>query len=79
MVEQGDTPYLPPAELEAIGYKVAIYPLTLILAAIKAMEDALATFARGELPSEGLAEFSHLQDIVGFPEYYELEKRYSGD
>lgn len=79
MVEQGDTPYLPPAELEALGYKIAIYPLTLILAAIQAMENSLAAFARGELPRDGLAEFSHLQSIVGFPEYYEMEKHYSGD
>jgi 2-methylisocitrate lyase-like PEP mutase family enzyme len=79
MVEQGDTPYLPPAELEAIGYSVAIYPLTLLLASIHAMEQALATFARGELPDSGLASFGHLQDIIGFPEYYEMEKRYSGE
>ena len=79
MVEQGDSPHLTPAELEQLGYKVAIYPLTLLLAAVNAMESALAEFAAGRVPQAGLANFSHLQDIVGFPEYYELEKQYARD
>ena len=33
MVEQGDSPMLSPAELEALGYTIAIYPLTLLLSA----------------------------------------------
>ncbi|MEM7404821.1 MAG: isocitrate lyase/PEP mutase family protein [Pseudomonadota bacterium] len=79
MVEQGDSPYLTAPELEAIGYKVAIYPLTLLLAAIDAMEKALAEFAAGRVPHGNLADFKHLQAVIGFPEYYELEQRYSGD
>jgi len=76
MVEQGDSPMLSPAELEAIGYTIAIYPLTLLLSAIDAMEKALAEFAAGRVPTQGIAEFAHLRDIVGFPEYYELEEQY---
>jgi len=76
MVEQGDSPMLSPAELEAIGYTIAIYPLTLLLSAIDAMEKALAQFAAGRVPTQGIAEFSHLRDIVGFPQYYELEEQY---
>ena len=78
MVEQGDTPVLSAPELEEIGYKIGIYPLTLLLAAIDAMEKALAEFAAGRVPSANLADFSHLRDVVGFPEYYALEERYSG-
>lgn len=78
MVEQGDTPLMPPARLQEIGYKIAVYPLTLMLAAVKAMEDALAAFKRGEHPG-GLADFAHLREIVGFPAYYEAEKRYATD
>jgi 2-methylisocitrate lyase-like PEP mutase family enzyme len=78
MVEQGDTPLLPPQRLQDIGYKIAVYPLTLMLAGLKAMEDALAALKRGESP-QPLAEFSHLRDIVGFPAYYDAEKKYAAD
>ena len=61
------------------SHSIAIYPLTLLLASIHAMEEALATFARGELPDRGIASFEHLRDVIGFPEYYEMEERYSGE
>ncbi len=76
MVEQGDTPVLPPARLEEIGYKIALYPVTLLCAAVGAMERALAALAAGT-PAEGLTDFAALREIVGFPEYYEAEKRYA--
>jgi 2-methylisocitrate lyase-like PEP mutase family enzyme len=78
MVEQGDTPFLPPERLGEIGYKIVIYPISLMLAGLKAMEDALAGMRQGRHP-ERLAEFAHLRDIVGFPDYYEAEKKYAAD
>jgi 2-methylisocitrate lyase-like PEP mutase family enzyme len=78
MVEQGDTPVLSPKVLQDIGYKIAIYPISLLLAGIHAMEQALASLAAGESPPDA-AEFAHLRDLVGFPEYYEAEKRYAAD
>ncbi|MDX1433740.1 MAG: isocitrate lyase/phosphoenolpyruvate mutase family protein, partial [Gammaproteobacteria bacterium] len=78
MVEQGDTPVLPPEELQEIGYKIAIYPITLMLAGIRAMENALAALREGRMPADS-AEFAHLRDIVGFPQYYEDEKRYAAE
>jgi 2-methylisocitrate lyase-like PEP mutase family enzyme len=68
MVEGGDTPLLPPAELEALGYRIAAYPLTLLNGAIVAMQDALAALARGETPA-GLLAFGALREIVGFDAY----------
>jgi 2-methylisocitrate lyase-like PEP mutase family enzyme len=64
--------------LEAIGYKIAVYPLTLMLAGLKAMEDALTGIKRGEHP-RALADFAHLREIVGFPAYYEAERKYAID
>ena len=78
MVEGGSTPFLPPAELEAIGYKVIIYPILLMLAGVRTMEDALNTMIGGSHP-EGLSKFSHLRDVVGFPAYYDAEKKYSSN
>jgi 2-methylisocitrate lyase-like PEP mutase family enzyme len=78
LVEGGKTPILSPKELQAIGYKIALRALTLAVAGIPAMEAALAALKRGASP-EGLAEFSHLKEIVGFPGYYETENRYAGE
>jgi len=75
MLEQGETPVLPPAELQEIGYKLAAYPLTLLSAAMKAMQDALATFKRGEHP-QGLLDWATLREVIGFNAYYEEEERY---
>ncbi len=78
MVEQGNTPILSAARLEEIGYKIVVYPLTLILAGINAMEHALAAIKGGKQPND-TAAFAHLRDVVGFPAYYEAEKKYSTD
>ena len=74
LIEFGKTPLLPPAQLEAIGYKIAVYPLTLLNVSIKAMRMALTCIQRGEA-AEVLA-FTELQAAVGFPEYYAGEERY---
>lgn len=65
MLEGGKTPILPPSELEALGFKLAAYPLTLLNASIRAMQEALSDLALGKTPSN-LLEFSELKKIVGF-------------
>jgi len=76
MVEEGATPVLPPARLQAIGYRIAAYPLTLLLAAIPVIERALADLRAGRHP-DGLASFDRLKEVVGFPEYFAAEKTYA--
>jgi 2-methylisocitrate lyase-like PEP mutase family enzyme len=76
MVEGGDTPVLPPARLEALGYRIAAYPLTLLSAAVRAMQDALAALARGEVPQRLLA-FAELRELVGFDDYDAALARYA--
>ena len=78
LVEGGDTPVLSPPELEALGYKLSMNPLTLQMAAVRAIEQALATLAAGDRPTE-LASFAELQDVAGFPEYFAAEQRYAAD
>lgn len=75
MVEQGETPVLPPAVLQEIGYSLAAYPLTLLSAAMKAMQDALAAFKAGEHP-QGLLDWDSLREVVGFNAYYAEDERY---
>jgi len=76
MVEQGNTPFLKPAQLESLGYKIAIFPVSLMLAGIKAMEQTLMNMGGGH-NTDSLATFGHLQEVVGFPEYYEAEEVYA--
>jgi 2-methylisocitrate lyase-like PEP mutase family enzyme len=68
LVEQGDTPLLPAHELEAMGYKIAAYPLTLISSAVRAMQQALAQLQRGEQPTS-LMPFAQLRQTLGFDDY----------
>jgi 2-methylisocitrate lyase-like PEP mutase family enzyme len=78
MVEQGDTPVLPPERLEALGFKIAAYPLTLLSAAVAAMHDALASLGQGTTPGR-LTSFEALREVVGFDAYdaalTELDKK----
>ncbi len=76
MLEQGRTPILPPAELEAIGFKIAAYPLTLLMASIAAMQKALAELATGRHPEPAMS-FAELRTVVGFDDYYAAEERYA--
>ncbi|HEY8156667.1 MAG TPA: isocitrate lyase/PEP mutase family protein [Myxococcota bacterium] len=75
LVEGGDTPLLPPASLEALGFRIAAYPLTLLSSAIRAMQDALAALARGEPPPR-LLDFAELRELVGFDAYDAALARY---
>ena len=78
MVEQGSSPFLAPPKLQEIGYKVAIYPVSLMLAGITAANRVLATLNEGH-DTKANATFQELQDVVGFPEYYDDEKKYAAE
>jgi 2-methylisocitrate lyase-like PEP mutase family enzyme len=75
LIEGGKTPLLTPSQLEAIGYGIAVYPLTLLNVSIQAMRSALASLARSERPASAM-EFEDLKRAVGFPAYYAEEARY---
>ena len=74
LIEGGKTPLLPHAELESIGYKIAVYPLTLLNISIRAMREALEGLATGG--DTGAMDFEQLKAAVGFPAYYAEEARY---
>ncbi|RKZ87437.1 MAG: carboxyvinyl-carboxyphosphonate phosphorylmutase [Candidatus Parabeggiatoa sp. nov. 1] len=76
MLEGGKTPFLAPAQLQAIGYGMVAYPLTLLNRAIHAMQHALETLGTEHHP-EPLLSFEDIKEIVGFNDYYAEEKRYT--
>jgi len=75
LIEGGKTPLLSPQQLEAIGYKIAVYPLTLLNVSIQAMRTALASLRRSDRPVAAM-DFEELKKAVGFPAYYAEEARY---
>ena len=75
LIEGGKTPLLPPRQLEAIGYTIAVYPLTLLNVSIQAMRDGAAQPAAGRRPPAAM-DFEELKKAVGFPAYYAEEARY---
>lgn len=78
LVEGGDTPLLSPRDLEAIGYRIAAYPLTLLSAAMQAMTEALERMQHNGDTADLLMSFTELRRRVGFDAYYEEEQRYAG-
>lgn len=68
LIENGKTPLLPLADLEEMGFKLAVYALSLLNVSITAQMKALAAI-KGGRPISGLTEFRELQRILGFDAY----------
>ena len=77
LLEDGETPLLPPAVLGEIGYSLAAYPLTLLSAAMRAMIESLDDMKAGRHPSERLLGFDELRRRVGFEAYDAEAARYA--
>jgi 2,3-dimethylmalate lyase len=80
MVEKGRTPLLAGAALAEIGYKLAIFPVTALLAAATAMERAYRAI-RDEGSSlalaGGLYDFERFCRLMGFEAVWEFERRHA--
>ena len=76
IVEGGLTPNLSMKELEEIGYNMAVYPLTALSSAMKAMVDSLNKLKLDDDRSGNLMSFTELRKRVGFDDYYEISSKY---
>lgn len=76
MLEYGSTPILPPQQLKEIGYTMAAYPLTLLSASIKAMQESLDRIRTGVPTDDLILSFAETKDAVGFTMYSQEEQRY---
>jgi methylisocitrate lyase len=80
MVEAGRTPLLTPAELDELGFRLVVSPLSGLFAMTRALRTAL-----GELHQHGtlrehtelLVGFDEFTDLVGLPAVREIEERYT--
>lgn len=81
MADFGRTPILPVKRLAEMGFRIAIYPITTLLAAARAIEQALAGLREHGTTVPvypDLMPFKEMLELIGFPEVWELEKRYAG-
>jgi 2-methylisocitrate lyase-like PEP mutase family enzyme len=79
MVEGGRTPLLPKARLEALRYRIAIFPVTGLLAATKALErayDTLKETGTSDDASGLLYGFDRFCRLAGFEHVWDFEKRW---
>jgi len=80
MVDTGRTPVLSKAELESLGYRIAIFPISAMLAAVKAMSGVYAhirsTGSSKDVPVPQLP-FPELVTLMGFEDVWEFEKRHA--
>ena len=77
MVEKGRTPLLSREELQALGFRLAIFPVTALLAALRAMSGVYAHF-RDTGSSAGVAvplhDFADLTKLMGFEDIWEFDR-----
>ncbi len=74
LIEHGKTPVLTHEQLAAMGYKIAVYPLTLLNVSIQAMQRSLSALKSGHQTE--VMHFSELTHAVGFNDYYAEEEKY---
>jgi carboxyvinyl-carboxyphosphonate phosphorylmutase len=77
--ESGKTPTLPLAEIRALGFKLVIFPVSLLFAATRTMLDLLDLLKRGETTQpfvSRMVSFGQFTDLIGLPEIQDLERRY---
>ena len=75
LIEDGETPLLAIDELEEIGFKIAVLPLSLMSATVKTMKESLLNIKNRKY-NTNVSSFEELRDVVGFNEYYDLEDKY---
>jgi 2,3-dimethylmalate lyase len=80
MVQGGKTPRVPTAELERLGFRIAIFPAVCMAAAIPAMERALGLLkAHGTDWHEGpVLSPMDIFRKVGFDWWHDVEEKYTG-
>lgn len=78
--EGGKTPPMPFDQLHLLGFRIIIFPISLLLTAVRAMREAIAHIKDAGTPLPLLADlptFRAFTDFIGLPEIRSLEQRFS--
>jgi 2,3-dimethylmalate lyase len=79
MVDRGRTPVLSKLELQNLGYQIAIFPVTALLASVAAMHRAYQQFSQSGSSidiQDNLYDFTALSQLMGFEDVWNFEKQY---
>lgn len=79
MIEGGKTPLLSAKELEEIGYKIAVFPLSALLASAYAIKNVFKTLKDDGITTsymDKMIKFEEFNKLVGLDKYKKLEERY---
>jgi carboxyvinyl-carboxyphosphonate phosphorylmutase len=77
--ESGKTPALPLQEIRALGFKLVIFPVSLLFAVTRTLLELLELLKSGETThpfASRMVSFGQFTDLVGLPEIQALERRY---
>jgi 2,3-dimethylmalate lyase len=77
--ESGKTPLLPLGDIQALGFTLVIFPVSLLFTATHAMLALLELLKTGETPAaygERMVTFSQFTTQLGLPDIQALERRY---
>jgi methylisocitrate lyase len=80
MIEGGKTPLLTSAELQELGYKMVVHPLSALFSAARAVQETYrALFEEQSTASrqDAMVSFQEFEEIIGVPAWQELERRYT--
>lgn len=80
MVEKGKTPFLTAGELERLGYKVVIYPVSTLYTATKALLELLRRLKEDGTTAncmEEMVTFGEFNDLIGVDKMQALEKAFA--
>ncbi len=75
LVEDGQTPWLDPAQLTELGYALVLYPVSLLLHSAFAMQNAAALLSESNDSKDQRLSFNETRNLLGWPDYEERLQR----
>ena len=79
MIEGGKTPFLTGHELQALGFKIVVFPLSGLFAATKAMETCFRQLRMQGTTTgckQEIASFQEFEKTIEVPKYQQLEQQF---
>ncbi|MFM2062410.1 MAG: hypothetical protein RLZZ507_2080 [Cyanobacteriota bacterium] len=78
IVEGGKTPEITTKELQNLGFKIVFFPLTALMVVTEVMSNCFQHLKeQGSTTNlSGLMNFQDFQELMGVPEYLQIEKEY---
>ncbi|HJS63535.1 MAG TPA: isocitrate lyase/PEP mutase family protein [Nitrososphaeraceae archaeon] len=80
MIEEGITPNLPVKDLEKLGFRMVVFPLSALYSSTYAIKNVFLSLQKTGMTKnlkKKMITFKEFNDFVNLPKYNQLEKKYS--